>query len=229
MTYNNLNQLQNKAVSSISNVSYTYDKTGNIKTITDNVDTQKSQAFIYDPLYRLINATGGYGTIGYSYDPIGNRLKEDIAPQPADESVSYQYNHNNQITKAIKNGITVGEYFYDGTGKRIKKIANGETTIFHYDIFGNIISETDANGTLKRDYIYLNVSRISMISSNSGTEQNYYYLNDHLGTPAMLTDNSGAVVWQGDYYPFGEIYQQTGTVTQPFRFPGQYYDSESGL
>jgi len=32
----------------------------------------------------------------------------------------------------------------------------------------------------------------------------YYYHNDHLGTPQVMTDEMGQVVWKADYKPFGE-------------------------
>jgi hypothetical protein len=48
--------------------------------------------------------------------------------------------------------------------------------------------------------------------------------NDHLGTPQKLTDSNGTVVWAADYKPFGEA-----TITNNLRFPGQYYDAETGL
>jgi len=59
--------------------------------------------------------------------------------------------------------------------------------------------------------------------------------SDHLGTPQFVTDESGQVVWSASYLPFGEA-----TVDEDpdgdgagyslnFRFPGQYYDAESGL
>jgi RHS repeat-associated protein len=53
---------------------------------------------------------------------------------------------------------------------------------------------------------------------------------DHLNTPRKLTDANQAIVWSADYDPFGEA-----TVTQqaffdnPLRFPGQYFDVETGL
>jgi len=37
------------------------------------------------------------------------------------------------------------------------------------------------------------------------------------------------VVWQAAYLPFGQAQIVTGTVTNNLRFPGQYYDSETGL
>jgi len=55
----------------------------------------------------------------------------------------------------------------------------------------------------------------------------YYYITDHLGTPMKMTDESGAVVWSADYRPFGELSLSNATVENKFRFPGQYYDSET--
>lgn len=61
---------------------------------------------------------------------------------------------------------------------------------------------------------------------NAGT---YYYHNDHLGTPQVLTDQSQNIVWQASYTPFGEAVITTEQVENNIRFPGQYYDQESGL
>lgn len=35
----------------------------------------------------------------------------------------------------------------------------------------------------------------------------YFYYTDPAGTPMSITNDSGAVVWQADYRPFGEIQQ----------------------
>ena len=57
----------------------------------------------------------------------------------------------------------------------------------------------------------------------------YYYHNDHLGTPTLMTSSSGTTVWQGEFKPFGESLSVTGSITNNLRFPGQYNDSETGL
>ena len=63
----------------------------------------------------------------------------------------------------------------------------------------------------------------------------YYAHNDHLGTPHMLSDENGIAVWRAVYEPFGlaalnEDPDNNGeSVVLNMRFPGQYYDSESGL
>ena len=57
----------------------------------------------------------------------------------------------------------------------------------------------------------------------------YYYINDHLGTPQRLITGEGTVVWQAAYLPFGRTQVQLGTVQNNLRFPGQYFDAETGL
>ncbi len=63
-----------------------------------------------------------------------------------------------------------------------------------------------------------------------------YYHSDHLGTPLFLTNSKGTVVWHGEQRPFGGLFlEETDPdgngihLTQPFRFPGQVFDAETGL
>jgi RHS repeat-associated protein len=55
----------------IQNFAYAYDDVGNITGITDSVGPM-TQAFAYDPLDRLNEASGSYGTKAYQHDAIGN-------------------------------------------------------------------------------------------------------------------------------------------------------------
>jgi RHS repeat-associated protein len=58
----------------------------------------------------------------------------------------------------------------------------------------------------------------------------YFYLNDHLGNPQYVTNENAVVVWEARYLPFGQaIVNGHSTVENNFRFPGQYYDGETGL
>ena len=59
--------------------------------------------------------------------------------------------------------------------------------------------------------------------------QVYYYQNDHLGTPQRMVNSTGEVVWEARYEAFGEAEIVTDVVTNNLRFPGQYYDGETGL
>lgn len=44
-----------------------------------------------------------------------------------------------------------------------------------------------------------------------------------------MTDGTGTIVWSADYKPFGEATVTVSTITNNLRFPGQYYDAETGL
>jgi len=71
------------------------------------------------------------------------------------------------------------------------------------------------------------------VPATSGTL--YYIHNDQLGTPQALTDESGVVVWTGEYDPFGKATVNDdadadgNAVAFNVRLPGQYYDQETGL
>lgn len=54
-------------------------------------------------------------------------------------------------------------------------------------------------------------------------------INDHLGTPQMLIDENKNVVWQAEYDEFGKANILVEQVEFNQRFPGQYYDKETGL
>ena len=56
----------------------------------------------------------------------------------------------------------------------------------------------------------------------------YFHL-DHLGTPIEMTDRAGKTVWEATYQAWGEVEMVSGSLKQPFRFQGQYFDEESGL
>ena len=44
-----------------------------------------------------------------------------------------------------------------------------------------------------------------------------------------MTDSTGTVVWSAYYKPFGAATVTVSTITNNLRFPGQYYDVETGL
>jgi RHS repeat-associated protein len=113
-----------------------------------------------------------------------------------------------------------GQYFYDGDGKRVKKIVGAETTVFVYNASGQMVEE---------------YSRATP-TQNPTTS---YLTTDTLGTPRINTDASGQVKARHDYLPFGEeIIGLSGrTTTQGYsvadgvrqKFTSYERDNESGL
>jgi RHS repeat-associated protein len=52
---------------------------------------------------------------------------------------------------------------------------------------------------------------------------------DHLGAPQKMTTASGNLAWTIDYEPFGNVLSSTAALRNSLRFPGQYFDAETGL
>jgi len=239
---------------------YTYDGNGNLTSIKATNIPAYNEDFHYDALNRLATATGPYGTISYGYDKAGNRTSRTVNGQQetyvyvagtnrideitgaaaisfgydANGNVtamgdkSFAYNYSNRLVQVQQASVTVGEYVYNGLGQRVSKTVDSGTTVFHYDFDGNIIGESLTDGTFVIEYLYLGGSRTAMVDVGSG--EIYYYQNNHLGTPQLMTDESNTVVWEAKYKPFGEAeVHPSSSVENNFRFPGQYYDEETDL
>jgi len=73
------------------------------------------------------------------------------------------------------------------------------------------------------------IRRRFLLLQNKSAEGAYYYINDHLGAPQIITDDSRAVVWKAKYLPFGKVNISVAQVENNLRFPGQYFDAETGL
>jgi RHS repeat-associated protein len=100
--------------------------------------------------------------------------------------------------------------------------------IFHYDFDGNIIGESEPSGKFLKEYLYMGDVRLAMVDVPD--ESIYMFINDNLGTPQALTDEERTAVWQASYLPFGKaLVNPNSSIINNFRFPGQYYDGETGL
>ena len=61
-------------------------------------------------------------------------------------------------------------------------------------------------------------------------DETYSIVTDYLGTPAKIFDKHGEAVWSADISVWGELRNLSGEKDFcPFRWPGQYDDSETGL
>lgn len=216
--------------------------------------------FQYDTLNRLSSITeGGAGTVlqTYEYDSVGNRwfdqshtnfrASQTLAPvSPAwydgftnrivGQGVTFQYDSGNNSVgpgnltgmgiytmtydaegrlKSAANGSSTTQYTYDGDGRRVQKqVGTGTPTTFVYDAGGELAAEYGGAG--------------------AGTSTQYL-VTDHLGTPRLIVDGTGAVLALHDYTPFGEeimatIAGRTGPYGGPdgvdLQFTGKERDGE---
>lgn len=159
-------------------------------------------------------------TTNLTYDAIGNTLTKG--------DLTFTYNQVGRLATASKTGMNAS-YTYNAQGQRVKKaVSNGTTTVitlYHYDQGVQLIAETDGQGNLLKEYLYLDGMRIATVDNSAL----YYVHTDHLGAPLALTDSSGTVQWKGAYDPYGNVTVEVSTLEQTQRFPGQRYNKETGL
>ena len=93
-----------------------------------------------------------------------------------------------------------------------------------------MIEETHQDGTLVRDYIWADSTPIAMITKDptTGTETVTYLHTDYDDTPRMATNQSGTILWRWEGV-FGGTLPSPNGVDVTLRYPGQTYDSETGL
>ena len=74
------------------------------------------------------------------------------------------------------------------------------------------------------------VGTVLIIASGIASAKTHFIHTDHLGTPLAMTDDQQNVTWQAEYTPVGEAtVDPASTAELNLRFPGQYYDEETGL
>ena len=225
---------------------YHYDPLSRLVEV-DDANGNALQSYTYNPTGDRLSKTGnGLATGTYSYTTgthqlsgIGNGARTSDANgnmtgnSSAGQVWGYGYNGRNRMTIVQANGNTVGTYVYNALGQRISKVATLPTAVnerFAYDEQGNLIGEY---GTLSRDYIWMNgipVGVIDTLNSAGGTLN--YVTADGLGTPRAVSNSQGNTIWSWAWLnnPFGEQAPiSSNGYTLNLRFPGQYYDVESGL
>ena len=168
----------------------------------------------------------GVGTTIRQVDARGNTTA-NVLPSGA---LGYGYNQRNRMTVVQNNGITVGKYDLNVLGQRVQKAFDGFATRFDYDESGQLLSE-DA-GASARDYVWLDEVPVGIVDRDAEASSVSLVYVDHSNSPRVVTSASGASRWKWQYISnaFGEKYPTTSSgYSLNMRFPGQYFDVESGL
>lgn len=206
---------------------FDYDGVGNRTghTQTPEEGEAEASAATYNSLNQLVSQTKDGLETTFTYNTNGHTATKTTGS----ETTEYIYNHEERLIAVKKNDATVGEYAYNPLGQRIKKTVNGQTTWYLYNDEG-LAAEYNQQGQLIAEYQFTPYSTWMtdpLFQRKNG--QVYYYQNDHLGTPQRMINANGEVVWEARYEAFGEAEIITETVSNHLRFPGQYFDGESGL
>lgn len=122
-----LETVDSSGIRKLQDLNYTFDKAGNVSEIKDNLDNLRTQSFEYDNLNRLTKASqaqiGGYGTINYQYDTIGNLTKKN--------NTEYKYGENRDGPHALTSQVDSGQtssYDYDANGNMTNR--DGDALVY---------------------------------------------------------------------------------------------------
>jgi RHS repeat-associated protein len=222
--YDNLQRL-NQASGGYGGFGFTYDGDGNQLSQTHGSTTTNYGYGSGSDLLATISV-GGVQTQAISYAADGRiaSLSPGIQAPGGQYITSLSYNQDARLSTVNAGSGALSSYTYDGFGQRLIKTVSGSYgEIYQYGPNGMLLEETNASGVAQADYIYLNGRPVAVLNGSTL----YYLHDDHLGTPQSATDSNQNIAWQATYQPFGTS-SVSGTVTQNLRFPGQYFDVESG-
>jgi RHS repeat-associated protein len=223
--------------------SYAYDPLYRL-TALNEANGSTLESYTYNPTGdRTSKIATGLATGAYLYTTgthqlksIGNASRANDANGNTTGSVSagvpsgFAYNGRNRLSLVQVNGITVGTYTYNALGQRIGKLTS-TTERYGYNENGQLLAEY---GATNRDYIWLGNLPVALVDNTINgsvtTSVVSYVTADQNNTPRAVTNSAGTVVWSWAYAgnPFGEQQPISGGFVLNLRYPGQYYDAESG-
>jgi len=203
---------------------YTYDQTGNRLSKAGSGQATGTYNYFSFPSSHLTSI----GSAARTYDANGNT----VGSSAGGETFGYGYNGRNRMTIVQRNQQTVGTYIYNAFGQRVSKVATMPQAVssrFVYNEDGQLLAEY---GTTNRDYIWIGGLPVAIVDALGANNSMSYIHADDLNVPRAVADGAGALSWSLAYQdnPFGEKSpaSESGFVLN-LRYPGQYFDSESGL
>jgi RHS repeat-associated protein len=198
---------------------YTYSGVGD--RLTSTVNSSTTNYGYSSGTHRLASLSGAQSK-SYTFDAAGNMT--------SDGTTTWTYGGNNRPTAA---GSTA--FLINALGQRVKKTTGGAAVRFVYDEAGRLWGEYDSSGALVQETVWLEDLPVATIRPNGSNFDLFYVHADQLGTPRKVTRPSdNAIMWRWDNTEaFGNSAPNDdpsglGTFAYNLRFPGQYFDQETG-
>jgi len=187
-------------------LSLTYDPAGNITSIFDAVNSNRSQTLQYDLLGRVVQGSGLYGNDNYTYDAVGNRLTRTLVTTGT-ASTTYGYAANSNRLSSAASGGSTRNYSYDADGNLITvklgtktqaaytfnnngRMATSSSASYAYDALGARVVEA-VTGMATTHFIFGPKGELLAEDNATGqVQRSYVYLN---GAPLAIVDSIGSV------------------------------------
>ncbi len=214
--YDSLGQLLSRQPSGGPSENFRYDLAGNIIS-------RESTPWTYGPGNRLLKSND---SIEYEYDRNGQLAQKFVRSASGDQVWKYRFNGAGELIEVTNPMGAVTSFAYDPLGRRIEKRFGGEVTRFIWK--GDVLIHEIREDKDKIDYIFKSGSFEPIAQINDGVS--YFYLVDHIGAPRELFGADGNLAWSANYRAWGQLDNLTKNSAETFiRFPGQYFDAETGL
>ncbi len=180
------------------------DPSGNVRSSSYQVTVSgPSQTLVYDANGNLCGKGGTTCTNG---------------------AVSYEWDAEDRLVRIIEGAATLATFAYNGMGQRVQKTVGTLTHSYVYD-GANILEERLSDGS-KYDYVHgSGVDHPLGSRDQSGAAS--YFLADHLGSVAQVTNAAAAITLTREYDPWGIPLQ--GSATPGYAFTGREWDAETNL
>lgn len=218
--------------------SYTYDAAGHITG-------DGYHHFAYDGRGRMVQASSiGHGIEQHRINGLGQRVAKIHGRAPKQSKDDDHGEHDSKRTEADRHRKE-----HDNHGNHDSHDEDVPTGIyFVYDQAGHLLGEYNQHGKAIQETVWLGDMPVAVLANN----QHYFVYADHLNSPRAITDRTGRVVWRWDSDPFGTTAENEDhddnhhhafgskkadedpdhdghEFVYNLRFPGQYFDKETGL
>jgi RHS repeat-associated protein/uncharacterized repeat protein (TIGR01451 family) len=240
----------------IASYAYTLGAAGNRLSVAELGG--RTVNYTYDDLYRLTSETISgaatqNGTIGYTFDAVGNRTQRNSAVPaiPATGLLNYDANDRTSTDPYDANGSLLSsgaganvydfenrlvqaggvKLVYDGDGNRVKETVATTTTSFlvadqNLTGYAQVLDELQS-GAVSRTYSN-GLSPISQRLTAIGQGLSFYGFDGH-GSVRNLTSTAGLVTDTYDYDAFGNLIASTGSTPNNYLFAGEQFDPSLGI
>ncbi|SDO37670.1 RHS repeat-associated core domain-containing protein [Streptomyces sp. cf386] len=226
---------------------YAYDQAGN-QTQASWPSSMPDQEAVGPRTYTgtRINSAGG---VRYEYDTAGRvSLRQKVRLSSKPDTWRYEWDDEDRLTSVTTPDGTRWRYLYDPLGRRSVKqrlAADGSTVVEQVDFTWDgttlceqttRISGDDHAVSLTWDHDGLaplaQRERIHHIDMPQDEIDARFFavVTDIVGTPTELVDEYGNIAWRSRSTLWGgTAWNRDATAYTPLRFPGQYFDPETGL
>lgn len=204
--YDVLSRLQKTIPSSGAETNYTYDKEGNVITVTDAKTNITSKTYnANNQLNKVTHADTG--VIDYTYDSNGEITAVE---DQTNLSTQYQYNAFGQLTQLISPDTGTTTFTYNDKGNVLTQTdARGVIVSYAYDVLNRVISEAYLDPAENKTFVYDDTA-----NGNKG-----------IGRLTRVIDQSGLTDYI--YNVFGQVTKET-RVIQGEMFVTEYHFDVNG-